>query len=485
MKTRDAFPTDRQQLVEVFSEQYKGRATEAQERSIKSLLSPTTYTITTAHQPNIFTGYLYLVYKILHVIKLAEELRVRFPGSDFVPVYYVGSEDNDLEELGQLSIEGNKLVWETKQKGAVGRMKVDKPLLALLDRIEAQLGVEAHGPELIAQLRDAYAEGRDITSATASIIDNWMGRYGLLVLQPDVANLKKLMKPLFRKELLENSSLPVVSATTERIGARYKTQIHPREINLFYLEDGIRERITKQGGKFHVEHTDLDFTEAEMLAILDEHPERFSPNVVLRPVYQSTILPDVIFVGGGAELAYWMQLKDLFKQEGRPFPVLLLRNSFLLVNQRQQQKLSRIGFPMETFFQDTRTLSDAWVAKHTDQKLDLSVEMSSLHALYDALTRKAEGVDQTLLAHVIALRKNAERGLEGLEKKLVRAEKRKYADQLRQLEALHEELFPGNGLQERVENILPFLARYGDGIIPMLHQYSFTFEQEFNIITGL
>jgi bacillithiol biosynthesis cysteine-adding enzyme BshC len=305
------------------------------------------------------------------------------------------------------------------------------------------------------------------------------------VLQPDEADLKRLMIPLFKDELLNGSSFPVVTATTERIAAHYKTQIHPREINLFYLDEGIRERITRQGDRFHVEHTSLSFSEGEMLEILEAHPERFSPNVVLRPVYQSTILPDVIFVGGGAELAYWMQLRDLFAKVERPFPVLMLRNSFLLLSERQAQKLSRIGFTIEEFFEDGRTLSDAWVAKHSSADLGLGSELKDLKALYDRLSSKSAQVDGTLLAHVEALRKKAAKGLDGLEKKLLRAEKRKYADQLRQLEALHEELFPGNGLQERVENMLPFLARYGSDIIPMLHLHSFTFEQKFNVLSGL
>jgi bacillithiol synthase len=134
MEARDAFPTDRAALVEVLRRQYGNKAHPAQLASLEALEKGNSYTITTAHQPNIFTGYLYLVYKILHVIRIAEDLTRNFPDSAFVPVYYIGSEDNDLEELGQLQIAGNKLVWETKQTGAVGRMKVDRPLLALLDR---------------------------------------------------------------------------------------------------------------------------------------------------------------------------------------------------------------------------------------------------------------------------------------------------------------------------------------------------------------
>ena len=486
MAARDAFPVDRKVLVEVLRRQYLNRAHPAQAASIDALEKGNSYTITTAHQPNIFTGYLYLIYKILHVIRIAEDLTRRFPGSVFVPVYYIGSEDNDLEELGQLQISGNKLVWETKQTGAVGRMKVDGPLLGLLDRIEAQLGVEPHGSELVAQLRSAYMVGADIASATAKLIDAWMGEYGLLVLQPDEAQLKRSMIPVFKEELLRQASFPVVTRTTALIGEHYKTQIHPREINLFYLDEGIRERITRQeDGRFHVEHTELFFTEAEMMALLVDHPERFSPNVVLRPIYQSTILPDILFVGGGAELAYWMQLRDLFTLTGRPFPVLVLRNSFLLLNQRQQAKLERIGFSPEEFFTDRKTLTDIWVNRHSERSVHIPDEINTSNELYKGLITRAEFVDKTLVAHIAALQKEAEKGLHGLEKKMVRAEKRKHADQIRQLEQLHEELFPGEGLQERVENILPFYARYGREIFPMLYAHSGTLEQEFRVITGL
>jgi bacillithiol biosynthesis cysteine-adding enzyme BshC len=486
MASRDAFPTDRKVLVSVLERQYLNRAHPAQLASIRALEKDNSYTITTAHQPNIFTGYLYLVYKILHVIRIAEDLTQKFQGSIFVPVFYIGSEDNDLEELGQLQVAGNKLVWETKQTGAVGRMKVDDPLLALLDRIEAQLGVEPHGAELVAQLRQAYVAGADLATSTAKLIDSWMGRYGLLVLQPDEADLKRSMIPVFREELLRQASFPVVTATTARIGEHYKTQIHPREINLFYLTEGSRERITRQeDGRFHVEHTGQYFTEQEILAILEEYPERFSPNVVLRPVYQSTILPDVVFVGGGAELAYWMQLRDLFSLTGRPFPVLVLRNSFMLLNKKQEDRLERLGFTPEAFFADTMTLTDVWVNRHGNLSVHIPDEIKISNDLYDQLIVKAELVDKTLVTHISSLQKKAEKGLHGLEKKLVRAEKRKYTDQIRQLEQLHEELFPGGGLQERVDNILPYYAKYGAGIIPMLHAHSGTLEQEFRVITGL
>jgi bacillithiol biosynthesis cysteine-adding enzyme BshC len=485
MAGRKSFPTDRKTLVDVLQRQYLNRTHPAQDASIRALADDHTFTVTTAHQPNIFTGYLYLIYKILHVIRIAADLNERIPGARFVPVYYIGSEDNDLEELGQVRIAGNTLVWNTRQTGAVGRMTVDKPLLGLLDRIEAQLGVEPHGPELIAQLKEAYREGETLARATSLLIDRWMGSHGLLVLQPDEADLKRSMIPVFRQELLHQTSFPVVTATSERIGVHYKTQIHPREINLFYLTEGSRERITRQGERFHVEHTGQDYSEKEMLDLLDRHPERFSPNVVLRPVYQSTILPDVLFVGGGAELAYWMQLRQLFDLTGRPFPVLVLRNSFLLLNQRQEDTLAKIGFSAQEFFADRKTLEDEWVNRNAEMPVQIPDEIRTSNEFYNHLITKSKKIDKTLIAHVISLQKEAERGLLGLEKKLLRAEKRRHADRIRQLENLHEELFPDGGLQERTDNMLPYYARYGATLLSNLYAHSGTLEQEFRILTGL
>src|SRR5690606_34380866 len=150
------------------------------------------------------------------------------------------------------------------------------------------------------------------------------GKYGLVVIDPDEAALKQAFIPVMQADLLEHPAERLVNGAIARLGAaHYKAQAHPRTINLFYLKDDLRERIERKGARWEVLHTDIAWGQESLLAELHAHPERFSPNVMLRPLYQETILPNVSFIGGGAEVAYWLQLRELFVEHGVFYPVVL------------------------------------------------------------------------------------------------------------------------------------------------------------------
>lgn len=325
--------TSRTLLANVLQQQYSEvQPFQKVKEHIELLRKETTFTITTAHQPNIFTGPLYFIYKILHAVKLAAYCKQLFPEFDFVPVYYMGSEDADLEELGQLSVNGEKLVWSTDQTGAVGRMKVDKPLLELIARIEAQVNVLPFGQEITRKIKDFYREGALIQEATLHFVNFLFAAYGLVVLIADNKELKATAADIFRDELLQGHSIQLVEETAKELAeAGYKVQAHGRPINLFYLSDEGRNRIERAGGQWNVVDTQKVFTQEQIIKEVDTNPERFSPNVILRPVYQERILPNLLFIGGGGELAYWTQLKRVFARYNVPYPVLVLRNSFLLL----------------------------------------------------------------------------------------------------------------------------------------------------------
>lgn len=184
---RQQFATPRNILVDSLTEQYRSVATDATvAANIIALADKKTFTVVTAHQPNIFTGPLYFIYKILHTIQLAAHLSEQLPAYRFVPVYYMGSEDADIDELGQISVDGNKLSWNTAQTGAVGRMKVDKDLIQLLNAIEGQTGVLPFGKELSELFRQAYVYGRTIQEATLDLVNNlfWQVRTGSINTRP-------------------------------------------------------------------------------------------------------------------------------------------------------------------------------------------------------------------------------------------------------------------------------------------------------------
>jgi len=479
IEERKKFRNHRDILVAELEKQYAvvPAAPEVQQ-NIRLLHDENTFTITTAHQPVIFTGTLYFIYKILHVIKLAAWSKQQLPQYNFVPVFYMGSEDADLDELGSIWLNNEKIVWETAQTGAVGRMNTGG-LEKIIERIDGELSVQPHGKELVKLLRDCYIDSADIQTATFKLIHALFARFGLVVLIPDNAAFKKLLLPVFEDDLFQQASSAVVATTIEQLGRHYKVQANPREINLFYLKDAIRARIEQDGEAWKVTGTHIRFTKEQLQQELREHPERFSPNVILRGILQETILPDILFVGGGGELAYWLELKAVFEHHAVPYPMLVLRNSFLIAEKKWKQKIERLGLDMADFFKPEQELLTRLVTHNSAVALKLEDELDLVKQFYGELKLKAGAIDKTLEQHIEALRAKATRPLYELEKKMLRAEKRKYKDELRQIHAVREALFPMNSLQERIENFMPWYAKWGSNFIDMIYKNSLELEQAF------
>jgi bacillithiol synthase len=263
----------------------------------------------------------------------------------------------------------------------------------------------------------------------------------------------------------------------------YKVQAHPRDINLFYLKDDLRERIEIKDDRYEVLNSKISFSKEEILAELKEHPERFSPNVILRGLYQETILPNIIFIGGGGELAYWLELKDLFIHYKVSYPVQVLRNSFLILEKKWKEKIDKLGFSIEEIFLPEQELIKNFVTRETDKKVELNGTLSITEQLYDAIKKQAASIDITLEKHVDSLKTVTLHRLRELEKKMLRAEKRKFADQHRQIHVIKEKLFPGDGLQERIDNMLYYYAKWGEKFIQKLYEHSLTIEQQFVVLS--
>lgn len=482
---REKKSTNRSALVEVLQQQYKDVATsQLVKENINSLLSDNTFTITTAHQNNIFTGPLYFIYKIIHVIKLADTLKTSLPAYHFVPVFYIGSEDADIEELNHFTINGDKKIWNTKQTGAVGRMIIDKSFLSLIDAMEGQLAVFPHGDEIISLIRQTYRKDCTLQDATFEFVNQLFLDFGLVILLPDNAMLKKQMQAIFEDDLLNQRASSIVEKTAKELAlANYKVQANPREINLFYLYEDKRERIEYNGKEWKVNNDTTRFSKESLVTMLAEHPERFSPNVILRGLYQETILPNIAFVGGAGETAYWLQLKELFHHYQVPFPVLVLRNSFLVIEEKWKEAIRKLDFTFEDFFANEDELLNQLVKRETNNPLHLNDNLENMDQLYEQYKRQVATIDTTLVQHVDALKTKAIQRIKELEKKMLRAEKRKFTDQQRKIQSIRKHLFPGNGLQERVENISLYYAKWGKDFVVELYRHSLSLEQEFVVLT--
>jgi bacillithiol biosynthesis cysteine-adding enzyme BshC len=394
----------------------------------------------------------------------------------------MGSEDADFAELNHTYVDGKKIEWKKEQKGAVGRMIVDKTLIQLINELEGQLSTEAHGKEVIDLLHRCYSEGRTIQEATFELVNELYGQWGLVVLIPDSSILKSQLIAVFEDDLFDNTSSQIVEKTSEKLGEHYNVQANPREINLFYLKDHIRERIEEKNGNYFILNMELSFTKEEIKKELQEHPERFSPNVILRGLYQESILPNLVFIGGGGEMAYWLQLKELFDHYNVVYPVLVLRNSFLIVEEKWNEKIKKLDLSIRDFFQDENELMKLIVEKNSQNQIALNGNFEKAEAFYEQIRIQAEAVDKTLSQYVSAIKTRSLKDLEELEKKMLRAEKRKFEEQQRQIQKIKEALFPNNGLQERVENFSWFYAKWGRSFIEELLKNSLALEQEFTIL---
>ena len=484
IKGRQSFPCDRQALVDHLTSSCEGvQLTELTQNNIRYLLSSETFTVCTAHQPNLFTGHLYFIYKILHVIKLAEVLNLTYPQHRFVPVYYMGSEDADLQELGSFEVRGKKYQWTTGQTGAVGRMSCDTDLLGLINELEGQLSVEPFGHELIGVLKDCYRLGDSIQQCTLRLVNHLFGKYGLVIFLPDHPAPKAIFAQGLSAELKEAVSSSILQKTIARFPAGYKIQAEGRDINLFYLDGNKRERIEPfDDGAVRLVESGRILKREEWEQELKEYPERFSPNVILRPLFQEKILPNIIFVGGGSELAYWLELKEVFGAFGIHYPMLLLRNSFQIFDNKELEKLGKIGLQPQDIFVAQQTLEENLVRAGMNHGLDLEIERQRLANLYEEIREKAALTDVTLEGHIKALEKKASDKILELEKKIMRAAKRKNTEQINRLKNVLASLKPSGSLQERVDNFLPYYAQFGVAFLEEILKNSAAFSQEFCLL---
>ena len=262
----------------------------------------------------------------------------------------------------------------------------------------------------------------------------------------------------------------------------YKIQVNPREINLFYIEDDLRERIILENDMYIVNNTELKFTEKELLEEVEHYPEKFSPNVIMRPLYQEVILPNLCYIGGGGELAYWLELKSYFDSAKVAFPVLLLRNSVLLATKKEAGKADKLGLTWSDLFLKPFDLKDKIIRKESGFELDFSEQKKFLQVQFDQLRAIAKRTDASFIGAVNAQEAKQIKGLEHLEKRLIQAEKKQHADVLHRICGLQNELFPNQGLQERRVNFSEFYLESGPDLIEKLFEVLKPLEDRFEVV---
>lgn len=441
---------------------------EATVENIKLLADKKTFTITTGHQLNLFTGPLYFLYKIISTINLCKQLKVEHGEYNFVPVYWMATEDHDFEEIQYFNFGDRKLVYDRESHGAVGRLNTED-LNELKDQFRILLGSTKYAKELIQLFTDSYLLD-NLAKATQYLAHQLFKNEGLVIVDADDRELKSLAVPFFETELTQQVSHQEVTKTLDQWNSNYKVQVNPREINLFYLTNAGRYRIVKKEDRFYLDGAEDSFSENEILQELHDYPERFSPNVIMRPLYQEIILPNLCYIGGGGEIAYWLQLKSYFESQEIPFPILLLRNSAMLMNIKQTEKLTKLDLVPEDLFKEEYQLEKQIVEQVSQINIDFSKQKAFLNEQFKELNELALETDPSFLGAVGAQERKQIKGLENLEKRLLQAQKRKWKDQVGRATALQKELFPNNSLQERQANFSYFYKDQGPDLIEQLLQ---------------
>ena len=372
----------------------------------------------------------------------------------------MATEDHDFDEINYFNFKEKKFRWNRESKGPVGRLSTEG-LDLVYEAFSKEIGLGNNAKYLLDLFKKSYLEHQNLATATRFLANELFKNEGLVIIDGDAKELKKLFVPYVKRELVEQTSFHKVNEILPKLEA-YNIQVNPREINLFYIQNELRERIIFENGNYTINNTTLKFSEKELLIELENNPENFSPNVILRPLYQEIILPNLCYIGGGGEIAYWLELKSNFEANNITFPMLLVRNSVLLVTEKQALKLDKLELSWNEIFMSQKSLSDKKTKEFSAFTIDFSEQKVMLQKQFEALHQIALQTDKSFTGAVKAQEKKQIQGLENLEKRLLKAERKNHASKLERIFEIQNELFPNKSLQERTQNFSTFASEVDD-----------------------
>lgn len=483
MEQRKKKDVDRELLVSVLNNHYEGViASEKQYRNIYKLSDKNTFTIITAHQPSLLGGPAYYFYKICSVIQLTEQMNKSYPDCHFVPVFVSGSEDHDFDEIKSLHIYGKTIEWNANQTGPVGRFNTSG-LSEVLDMVSGILGTSESAEKLVQVFYQALEKSDSYNDFVFFWLNHFFKDHGLLVLNMDDKRLKKNFVPIIKKEVTERKSVSLVQETQEALfHFGFKPQAFARDINVFYMIDGLRERIYFENDKYLINNTNLSFSLTEIIQEIDNFPERFSPNVVLRPLYQESTLPNIAYIGGGGEIAYWLERKSQFEYFGVFFPALIRRNSVMLMPKSIVKTLAKLELTLEDILLDEDKIITKYLEMTANGDFHLNDEIIEIKDVFSKISAKAKLIDPTLEPFVLGEGHKITKSIEAIESRLKRTLKQKEDTSINQIKSVRSKLFPENGLQERKESLLPYLVSEEKDFLNTLIETLNPLEKEFLFI---
>jgi bacillithiol biosynthesis cysteine-adding enzyme BshC len=371
-----------------------------------------------------------------------------------------GGEDHDFDEIATVKFFGKHFSWITNQTGAVGRMNLDG-LEEAINNVVDVFGTSPFAFELKSIILECFQKSKIYSDFNFHLVNKLFAKHGLIVINMDHGDLKKKFLPYAIREIKEGISSVEVRKTQNLLEQEgIKEQAYVREINLFFIEGNSRSRITEESGLFTIGEN--KYNEQGLLNLLSKHPENISPNVVMRPIYQELILPNLAYVGGGGEIAYWLERKSQFEAYEIPYPMLIRRNSALIVSKSISNNLSKLGLTVGDSLYSLDELTKKYLKDQTEEEFNLNGEIKEMQSIFLNLSIKAKNVDPSLEKYTLAEGAKQLKVLNNISSKITKAAKEKNKIALNKIANLKEKLFPNGNLQERHDSFIPYYLKYGN-----------------------
>jgi len=444
-------------------------------QNIKKLADKKTLAIVTGQQLGILGGPLYTFYKIITAIKLSQFLSERYDDYNFVPVFWLEGDDHDFNEVRTIKIidDNNSLVTvgykeeieEDDLKQSVGLIKLDNSINDFFTALEKELKETEFKSSLLQQLKNCFQEGRTFKDAFRDLIFNYFDNYGLVIFDPQMDEVKQLLKPIFKKEItdfrIHTEQLVHVSATLEEL---YHAQVKVKPVNLFLRVDEGRHSIEPVENEFRLRRKRKSYTQEQLLEVLENEPDKFSPNVLLRPICQDYLLPTAFYIAGPSEIAYFAQLKPLYELYNIVEPIIYPRSSLTILENSIAGSLDKFSIGINDVFVDVENVKKRIINSVEQSSVDemFSDISNQLENSFDQLKEKLFDLDKTIADSSNRYRDKILGTIAELKSKAEKAQQKKYEVTLRQIDRAAVHLFPNSNLQEREINFVYFVNKYGD-----------------------
>lgn len=470
---------DRKILVSAINSFYSSfKPSKKTKVNIDLLQKDKTVAVVTGQQLGILGGPLYTFYKTITAIKLAGFLKERFEDYNFVPVFWLEGDDHDFQEVSELLLidqknELHKFIYDDKKpedfnRGMIGALKFNEGIEDTILKIKTELRETEFTKDAFEMFVNDYHSGKSYKEAFSNLIFSFFDEEGLILFDPQMKEIKDLLKPIFKKELTNYedhaNKVVKVSADLEEV---YHSQVKVKPINLFLSENNGRYSIEPDEDQFKLKGKRQKFSLIELLDEVENNPEKFSANVLLRPITQDYLLPTGFYVAGPSEISYFAQVMPLYEKFGISEPIIYPRSSVTVLEKPIKNVLEKYELNVEDIFIEEKLLNNKVLNQVADVRIEdlLKNEEHQIEKAMDDIKEKLFGIDPTLKDLSDKTFQKIKQSIDILKSKAENAQERKHDVTLRQIKKASISLYPNNNLQEREINWLYFANKYGMDII--------------------